>query len=125
MRTKFAAAMVIGLAVLVGAAFVVAQQPPSVRVGQAFDVLANHDGLNTESYLLAITGASTYGANLPVSALSGGVITFTVPGLTNAGNHTITVTAVGPGGQTSSDPFAFSVVAVVPVKPASLRIVPR
>ena len=101
-------------------------QTVSVIAGRSFQVLATHDGVVTTSYTLNIGGAGTYTATLPVSALSGGVITFTVPGLTILGQYTVTVAAVGPGGTSVSDPLGFTLVAAPvnpPAKPAAVRIV--
>ena len=74
------ATAVLLLVVVVGAVVVPRgwAQAPTVYAGQAFDVLANHDGANTTSYAMTISGPVAYQATLPVSALSGGVITFAV-----------------------------------------------
>ena len=121
------AAVALGVIVtLFLAAVLVAAQPVSVIAGRSFQVLATHDGLLTTSYTLNIGGAGTYTATLPVSALSGGVITFTVPGLTTLGQYSVTVAAVGPGGTAVSDPLGFTLVAAPvnpPAKPAAVRIV--
>jgi hypothetical protein len=127
---RIAIATAVLLLVVVAGAVVVPRvwaQAPTVYVSQRFDVLANHDGVNTTSYELTISGPVAYYATLPVSALSGGVITFAVSGLSVTGNYTVIVTAIGDGGTANSDPFAFGVVSVpvAPSKPGSIRIVKR
>jgi hypothetical protein len=61
---------------------------------QTVGVAADHDGVCTTTYVL-LDGSQTKGT-LPISALSGGVITFTGIALA-AGVHNLKITASGPG----------------------------
>lgn len=74
-------------------------------------VSAPHDGLYTTTYHLTIAGPVGYQADLPVAALANGVIGFSVPGLSQAGNYAVTIAAVGPGGTTTTSPFAFDLTS--------------
>lgn len=126
MRIKF---LTIGLGVLLAVAVISAAvafaQTPQVAVGQAFDLRGAHNGANTTSFTLAITGPNAYNATLPVSALSGGYIVFAVPGRTTAGTYSAIITAVGPGGSTPSVPFAFVVQVVAPAAVTGIELIPR
>ena len=89
-----------------------AQTGQTVYVAQAFDVVMAHDGLRTNTYHLAITGPAPYQADLPVSSLASGKITFPLPtGVATVGTYSIIVTAIGDGGSTASDPFALNVIS--------------
>ena len=110
---------------LLGASGIASAQT-SVTVGQAFTVSANHDGVGTTSYQVAVTGPQPYTATLPVSALTGGTISFAIPARSTVGSYTVTVSAIGPGGTGSSGPVGFTVVAalaVPPTRPAGVRII--
>ena len=112
----------VGLIVLLGVVSVSAQIP-SVIINRPFTVQASHDGLYTTEFRLTITGPMPYTATVPVSALSGGIISFTVPGLNTIGSYSLTVSAEGPGGVGTSDPLAFTVVVTGPNRPNNVRIV--
>ena len=124
MKRLVIGALVFAALAFVGAALVTAQTP-QVSVGQAFDLKGLHNGVNTTTYHLAIGGAGSYSADLPVSALSGGAITFTVPGLPTAGNYSAIITATGPGGSTPSSPFAFTVIVAAPAPVTGISLIPR
>ena len=117
------ASVLIGGVVAVRSAW--AQAGPQVTVGQAFDLKAPHNGARTTSYLLTISGPAPYTASLPVSALSGGFITFQVPGRSAAGNYSAIISVVGPGGTTPSPPFGFEVVVAAPDAVGAITLVPR
>lgn len=93
-----------------------------VYANTAFQIAANHDGVNTTEYRLTRNGAAV--GTQPRSALAGGVIAFNQPGLA-VGSYTFVVTAVGDGGSTPSDPYVVVVVVVpsAPAKPSQLRVV--
>ncbi len=57
-----------------------------------FHVVADHDGIATNTYQLFVDGIAV-GTDVPVSALVNGSITLPVPGLT-AGTHTLAVEAI-------------------------------
>ena len=116
-------ALVVGGAAAVRSVW--AQAGPQVTVGQAFDLKAPHNGARTTSYLLTISGPAPYTASLPVSALSGGFITFQVPGRSAAGNYSAIISVVGPGGTTPSPPFGFEVVVAAPDAVGAITLVPR
>lgn len=118
MRHAVAVTLMIG-AILGGVVwFAAAQAAPTVYVNQPFDLVMTHDGLRTTSYHLAVSGPVPVSADLPVSAFANGRITFALAsGLPTAGNYSAVVTAIGEGGSTPSDPFAF-VVSVRPAAPS-------
>jgi hypothetical protein len=107
-------ALGVALGVVLGFGAVAFAQTPSFPINTPLTISATHDGLYTTTYHLAIGGVGTYAADLPVSALTGGVIAFNVPGLPTIGNYQVVLTAIGPGGSTSSTPFAFTLVAPKP-----------
>jgi hypothetical protein len=123
---KFGVLLVLACVVLVGVRLALAQAP-TVYVNEPFSVAAYHNGENTTSYHLTITGpGSGYQADLPVSALSAGSIIFPLTtGLSGQGNYTAVVTATGEGGSSPSAPFAFAAVArpSAPPIPTGLRLI--
>jgi hypothetical protein len=92
----------------------------TVARNQPFHVQADHDGVDTETYELKIDGAVV--ATEPVANLQTGVITFDNVMVTQVGNHTAAVNAVGPAGSAESDPLPFDVVPGKPGKPTNVRL---
>jgi hypothetical protein len=78
-------------------------------VGDAPKVQAAHDGALTASFRLYQDGVLVQ--TQPVSALSGGVVTFALSPLTALGTPTFTVAAVNAAGESKSAPVSISVVA--------------
>lgn len=98
------------LCALVMAGVVSAQTETSLKVGQPFTFMADHDGIETDRYDLFVNGLPH--ASLPVSALQQGTIAFPFPsGLPSKGNYLFVLTAVGPNGEGVSD------MLTVPVSP--------
>lgn len=87
---------------------------------QPFHVLADHNGVDTDTYALKIDG--TVVATEPVGSLQAGTITFSNVIVTQVGSHTASVEASGPAGSAESDPFPFAVVPGLPGKPTNVRI---
>lgn len=105
-------ALVVGVAITPAIAQTLADD--EVSAGTAFQLAANHDGLNTTEYRLFRNG--TINQTKPVSALSGGIIVFDQPGL-SVGTYSYRVDAVGTGGTTVSDLLSVFVVGPAPVGP--------
>lgn len=98
------------------------QSAVTVVAGQPFRVLMNHDGLFTTGYRLYIDNVKV-GADLPLSALSNGVVTAPAPGV-SVGNHTVELSAFGPAGEgPRSVALPFQGVAPLPSAGSNLRIV--
>lgn len=97
------------------------QTVPTVTVGQAFQVLADHDGANTAGFRLYLDGVKV-GTDLPVS-INAGVFSANVPAQTVRGDHTLVLGAFNADGEARSDPLVFKVVLPSPVKPGNLRLV--
>ena len=98
-----------------------AAQNATLTTGQAYTLSADHDGVNTTSYRIYVDDVQV-GADLPVASLANGTLTTTaLPALTE-GTHAIVLAAVGPGGETKSDPLAITVTVPAPSKPTNLRI---
>jgi hypothetical protein len=93
---------------------------PDVVRNQPFHVSADHTGDDATRYDLKIDG--NVEASLPVDALQNGVVTFSNVVVTQAGNHSVSVTAVGASGSAESDPLPFVAVAGVPGKPTNVRL---
>jgi hypothetical protein len=119
------------LCVLVASAVPAAAQtvdPLTSQANKAFQIAANHDGLLTASYRLYIDGA--WVVSQDVSALAGGVITFSLGGLPK-GVHVFYVEAIGTEQDpetglfwaVASDALTVTFVAGKPNKPVNLRIV--
>lgn len=88
-----------------------------------FTVRASHTpvGSDTASYRLLIDGAVV--ATKPVSALVAGSIAFDQPAGLPAGDHAIRVSAVGPGGESVSDPVTVQMVTTAPAAPTDVVVV--
>jgi hypothetical protein len=86
---------------------------------QPFRVLAQHAGIDTEGYRLHIN--QTQIAELPVSALAEGVITFTHDGLPR-GQYVVNVSAFNAEGEAMSAPHMLLVTGQPPAAPVSVEI---
>jgi hypothetical protein len=93
-----------------------------VYVNTPFVVAADHAGVDTTEYLL-YRGTAVV-ATLARTALVGGVISFSQPGLP-AGSYTFIVEAKGDGGVGRSTAFVVvvKVLPAAPVAPTGLRLV--
>jgi hypothetical protein len=89
------------------------------QTNKAFQVAADHDGIDTDKLTIYING--TLYASAPVSALTGGVITFNVAGLAK-GTYVIYIEASGEGGATPSDSITVQVTPGKPSKPRNIRV---
>lgn len=98
-----------------------AAQGTTITTDQTYTLSADHDGKNTTAYRVYVDDAQV-GADIPVSALAGGTLTTAaLPALTE-GTHAVRLAAVGPGGETKSDPLPITVTVAAPSKPTNLRI---
>jgi hypothetical protein len=93
--------------------------PCPMQTNKAFQVAADHDGIDTDKLTIYING--TLYASAPVSALTGGVITFNVAGLAK-GTYVIYIEASGEGGATPSDSITVQVTPGKPSKPRNIRV---
>lgn len=103
------------------AAQTVCPNPCTLVQGTTFGVMADHDGINTTGYRLIVDGAQS-GADMPMSALAGGVVTvanLTVPA---RGTHTIQIAAFNPDWSIASDPLSFASKMKAPGKPSNSRL---
>lgn len=86
---------------------------------QPFPIRIQHDGQFTDKYLVRFAadpgGEVKAELEIPVAELADGKVekSVTLP----HGNYVATVTAVGPGGETASDPVPVPVFAPIPGKP--------
>ena len=101
-----------------------AAQPilPPLQAGVSFNVGMDHDGLRTVGYRLYVDGAQV-GSDLPLSSLSGGLVSVTVPGLT-AGSHALEVAAFNASGEVKSAPIVVVVPVALPSAGTTLRRIP-
>jgi hypothetical protein len=96
-------------------------QNATLTTGQTFTLSADHDGVNTTAYRVYVDDAQV-GPDIPVSALANGTVTTSpLPALAE-GTHAVRLAAVGPGGETKSDPLSIVVTLPPPSKPTNLRI---
>lgn len=106
-----------------------AAQTPSVNVGQAFGVQADHDGVNTQGYKLylcagAVTTCNTLQQQAPATARNAqGVVSFaTVAGLTTRGTYTLQASAFNADNETRGAVLVFDVKLPPPSAPSNIRI---
>jgi hypothetical protein len=96
-----------------------------VGKSQAFVVAADHDGVDTDGYRLRQN--NTIVADVPASALSGGVIGFNFSqGLAVGGTYTYTISAYNnddPANEATSASITLTVKRAKPKSPANIRVV--
>lgn len=103
-------------------------QTPKVEQLKPFGLAATHDGVNTDNYTLDVKptagGASVISQTKPVSALSGGDITFSNLTAPARGSYTAIICATNTDALSAcSDPFDFNTTKGMPSKPGKPRIV--
>lgn len=129
-RREIVRHLIAGVLVLIAApAFA---QSETVRIGEPFSVVADHDGVNTSEYLIETLApgltAPVITDRRPVSALVNGAITFSLPAGLPAtapvGTYQVQIVAVGPNGTARSPILQFVVepAASTPVAPGMPRI---
>jgi hypothetical protein len=108
------------LAILLVSPAAYAQAPPSVPLNQPFQLVADHDGVNTTGYRCFLDGVKV-GADLPVPAGTVKTITCAFAALATAGAHTASVSAFNASGEGRLD-VAVNVPLPPPGKPSNPRI---
>lgn len=98
-----------------------AQVTDSIKQNTPFQVAADHDGLDTDSYRIYLNG--TVWQTKLVTALVSGVITFDFPVGLAKGIDVIYIEAIGPGGVTGSDTLTLTVTPGQPKKPLNIRLI--
>lgn len=93
----------------------------SLVVGQAFQVQADHDGVNTDGYRVIIDGVQV-GADMPLSALVAGVVTSLQIAAPARGTHTVGLQAFNVDGSALSNLVALTTKKAPPGKPNNPRI---
>jgi hypothetical protein len=111
-------ALALALCLLCTAA--VAQSAPTVSADAPFAVEWNHDGLRTTGYRVRLDGAEI--ANVPIAALVSGTASFTVAAGVSTGDHTVSVSAYGTGGEGPPLSLVFTARALPPNPLTSLRL---
>lgn len=84
-----------------------------------FSVLADHAGAETDGYRLKIDGVMVQ--EKPVSALSGGVISFADADGLPRGTYLVKVSAFNADFETESDPVTLVITGVPPLAPVNVR----
>ena len=96
--------------------------PCTVRVGQAFSVRVDHDGLNlTNGGFRLYDGTAVVATQTPAGLVSG-VVTFARPAPTVVGTHVFQVASYNDGGEARSTTITVSVVVNAPSAPTNIRI---
>lgn len=95
------------------------QSPNNVPANQAFQVAADHDGVNTTGYRCLINGKQS-GADLPASARVQGVVTCNIPALA-PGQYILSVAAFNAFGTNAGNLTANT--GVPPSVPTNLRVI--
>jgi hypothetical protein len=103
------------------AAQTVCPNPCTLVAGTPYGVMADHDGVNTTGYRVLVDGAQV-GADLPFSALAGGVVTSATLTVPARGSHTIQLAAFNPDWSIASDPLSFAAKMKAPGKPINPRL---
>lgn len=85
-----------------------------------FTVQADHAGVDTVGYRLYVDSAMVQ--EKPVSALSGGVISFADADGLPKGSYGLQVSAYNADGETKSDALTLVVTGTAPLAPINLRI---
>ena len=85
-----------------------------------FTVQADHAGVDTLGYRLYVNSAMVQ--EKPVSALSGGVISFADADGLPKGSYGLEVSAFNDDGETKSAPLTLMVTGTAPAAPLNLRI---
>lgn len=93
-----------------------------LTAGVPFTAAATHDGLNTTGYRVYIDTVKV-GADLPLTALQSGTVTFGPFVAPARGTHTIQLSAFNPDIETKGDLFTFTTVLPAPAKPGPLRLI--
>lgn len=96
------------------------QAATGLKARQPFNVMADHDGVDTDTYTLTVNGVVTQ--TLTIGALVNGVITFPFLQGLPKGSYTVIVTAIGPGGTGIGDALGQIIAPGPPSKPTKTRI---
>lgn len=98
-------------------------QTPTVPLNTPFQLVATHDGKNTDGYRCYLDGVKS-GADLPASARNAttGDVACPYSGVATAGPHKVGVTAFNATGESQPAEVAFAVTVPLPSKPTNPRI---
>jgi hypothetical protein len=93
----------------------------AIKQGEPFDVLFDHDGVDTTQYDLMVNTQLV--ASIPVASLLNGTGKFPFNAGMTKGTYTFVVVAVGPGGTGTSLPLTQSITAGNPSAPGQVRTI--
>lgn len=94
----------------------------AVKSHQFFVFAVDHDGVDTDSYVLVVNSA-VHTVLSSGSALVNGTVKVEFPTGLPKGTYSFVMKAVGPGGEGVSDPLSLSVTAGNPSNPRNPRII--
>lgn len=91
-------------------------------VGDSFTLQADHDGVNTIGYRVFVDNAKV-GSDVPMTALTSGVVSVSSLIAPARGAHTIQLAAFNEDNEVKSDPLSFTSKKKAPGKPGAPRVI--